>query len=389
MPESVPSLLSFTQSGGMLQTGWKQANMPFDLHSILQPWMAQLAAYHVDQPTGMIKLDANENSCPHDPEFVESLGPLLKEVALNRYPDPAATRLTGEISRAWGVPRECIVLGNGSDEFIPLMTAAFGRPRKPGKDRGCMLYPTPTFSMFRIGTIGFGCEVLEVPLDRRWQLDEAAIHGALDEHQPNVCYFATPNNPTGALFDEQVITRVIERGESLVVVDEAYADFSGASWLDRLERWPNLVEFRTFSKIGFAALRLGVMMAPPAVAHEIHKVRGPYNIGGLTQAIALHALRRPESWRKGIELIRRERQRLDAELRRFSQLEVFPSDANFILCRVRTGGPELFEALKSRRILIRNLHSPGVMENLVRITVGVESENTRLLEALAEILSAT
>src|SRR5262249_5115907 len=211
-----------------------------------------------------------------------------------------------------------------------------------------------SFVVYRIATLAHGCAPIEIPLDSRFELDPAALDRALDEARPNLIFFALPNNPTGTLWPRSEIVRVLsERPDIIVVADEAYVEYSGESYLDLLAAHPNLVVMRTLSKIGLAALRVGYLVADPALAHEVEKIRPPYNIGALNQAAATFLLgRHRDVLRAPVARVVAERTRLERELARRG-LEVFPSRANFLLVRAPEA-TRLWHRLVEKGVLVRS-----------------------------------
>ena len=348
----------------------------------IRPEIAALSAYHVPAPGDWIKLDAMENPYPWPPELQQQWLASLPEVALNRYPDPAARELSAELQRVMGVPEGYeIVLGNGSDELIQLlMMVVSGAGRK-------VLAPEPTFVMYEMIAKFVGMEFVGVPLDAAFQLDLDAMVAAIETHQPAVTFLAYPNNPTGNLFDRAAIEKILEVAEGFVVVDEAYHVFAEQSFIGELPSHENLLVMRTVSKMGLAGLRLGLMAGDPRWISEINKVRLPYNINVLTQHAATFILRHAEVLEQQAAVLRAEREQLLLSLEALPTVEqVYPSRANFILFRVADGrATPLFEALKQCGVLIKNL-SPagGVLRGTLRVTVSNPQENQRFLQAMQQ-----
>ena len=342
-----------------------------------------LTAYHVPPASGLVKLDAMEN--PHRlPEaLAREMGERLAEVAVNRYPDPTGATLKARLREAMSVPRELeIVLGNGSDEILQLLTVALAR-------RGAtVLSLEPSFVVYRLAAVAAGMRYVGVPLRADFTLDEGALLAAIEREKPAITWIAYPNNPTGNLFPREAILRVVEAAPGLVGIDEAYYAFSGgASMLGEVARHPNVVLVRTVSKLGLAGLRVGVGIASREWAHELEKLRMPYNVNVLSVAAADFLLSRREVFEAQTQAIVAERARLERELDRIARIERFPSAANFVLVRV-PDAPAAFEGLKQRGILVKNLHgSHPLLANCLRLTVGTTDENTRMLEALRGALA--
>jgi histidinol-phosphate aminotransferase len=336
-------------------------------------------------PADVVRLDANESPFPLEPGERAALGEVLARVEMHRYPEVSGRPLREALARRWGVDPAQIVVGNGSDEIISILFTAFGGGR--GGARAKVLFPTPTFGEFEAIALAHGAEPVPVPLDARFQLDEARLAEAVRAQRPALAFFASPNNPTGNRFDAAVVERLAGIGDGLFVSDEAYADFTGGTMLPLVGRIPGFCVMRTLSKIGFAALRVGALVAPPEIAAELDKVRLPYNVNAVSQAIACWALSQPGWLETRIAHIAVSLRELDRGLRRLPGLEVFPSDANFVLVRTRaTPAPALWEKLLAKGVLVRNLSKPGPLENCLRITAGTPEENQRCLEALRALL---
>jgi histidinol-phosphate aminotransferase len=349
---------------------------------LVRPEILALQAYHVAPARGMVKLDAMENPYRLPDALAAELGRRLSQVEINRYPDPVAAPLKQRLREAMAVPESLdVVLGNGSDELIQIVSLALAR-------RGAVaLAAEPSFVMYRMSAIAAGLEYVGVPLAADFSLDEPAMMAALARHRPALTWIAYPNNPTGNLFSREAILRIVAAAPGLVVVDEAYYPFSaGATLLDEVGEHPNLVLIRTVSKLGLAGLRLGVAIGPRAWMQELEKLRPPYNVNVLTAAAAELVLAHGEVLREQAERIVAERARVVQALARMPGVTCFASAANFVLVRV-PDGPGAFEALKSRGILVRTFHgSHPLLAHCLRLTIGTAEENAKLLEALASIL---
>lgn len=308
-------------------------------------------------------LDANENpyNLPH-----------------NRYPDPLQRDLKAELTRIKQVKAENIFLGNGSDEAIDLVFRAFC---EPGVDNVVAI--DPTYGMYKVCADVNNVEYRKVLLDDAFQFTADALLAATDEHT-KLIFLCSPNNPTGNDLLRTEIEKTLAVFSGLVIIDEAYNDFSSApSFLQQLDKYPNLVVFQTFSKAwGCAAIRLGMAFASAEIISIFNKIKYPYNVNQLTQQQALSMLQRYdeiEGWVK--ELIAERGRLMDA----FSTLtcvkEIFPSDANFFLTRVTDAGA-IYNYLVAKGIIVRNRSSISLCGNCLRVTVGTPAENKTLLEAL-------
>jgi histidinol-phosphate aminotransferase len=338
------------------------------------------AAYHVPVPARVVaKLDANELPYPLPAELRGELGRVLAEVALERYPDAAARRLRAVVARQHGVAGDQLVFGNGSDELIAMLCAGFAAPR--GAAPAAVLYPVPSFVYYKIAAINRGLEAIEVPLTERFELDEAAVSRAIVEHRPSVVYLALPNNPTGTLWRMGFAAELAARHRDVVIVsDEAYHAYSGATSLPVLAEHPNLVVMRTLSKLGMAGVRVGYTISSPAIAALLEKLRPPYNLSALDQRAAEFLLEHASAWcaARAAEVVT-ERARLASALAARG-LEVFASAANLVLIRT-PGAAGLWQRLFAAGIAVRRFDA-GQLAGCLRITVGTPAETDALLAAL-------
>ncbi len=337
-----------------------------------------LTAYHVPASGGLVKLDAMENPYRLPAPMAEDLGRHLAQVAINRYPDPQAAGLKAALRGAMGIPDDLdMILGNGSDELLQVFAMALARPG------AVMLALEPSFVMYRMTALTCGLAYEGVSLADDFSLDLEATLQAVERHRPAITWIAYPNNPTGNLFPREAILRIVEASPGLVVLDEAYYPFAGGeSFLPEVGRHPNLVLVRTVSKLGLAGLRLGLAVGPRDWLAEFDKVRLPYNVNVLTDAAARFVLERHDVLEDQTRRIVAERGRLEAGLDAIAGIRRFPSAANFVLARV-PDAPRAFEALKSRGILVKNLHgSHPLLGHCLRFTVGTADENATLLAAL-------
>ncbi len=353
----------------------------------IRPEIRALSAYHVPDAGNLIKLDAMENPYTWPAYLRGEWLEMLQCVPMNRYPDPGAQALQAQMRQAFDIPAEmALLLGNGSDELIQLIAMAV---QGPGRT---ILAPEPSFSMYRMIATFVGMEYVGVPLRAAdFSLDLAAMLAAIEAHQPALIFLAYPNNPTGNLFDEQDVVAILNAAPGIVVLDEAYSAFADSSFMARLGEFDNLLVMRTVSKMGLAGLRLGLLAGPAAWLDEFDKLRLPYNINVLTQASARLALTYVDIFEQQTNQIRKDRELLRAALAQVEGVEVFPSAANFLLLRVPPGrAPALFEGIKARGVLIKNLDGASpLLADCLRVTVGRPQENQRFLSALKAALVAS
>ncbi|MFQ5642145.1 MAG: histidinol-phosphate transaminase [Thiogranum sp.] len=349
----------------------------------IRPEVQALSAYHVPDPGELVKLDAMENPYRWPDELVGQWLDILRSVELNRYPDPGARALTDALRQAMRVPDGMqLVLGNGSDELIQMLALAVAQPGR------VIMSPDPTFVMYRMIAEVTGMTYQGVALAEDFSLDVAAMQAAIDRYQPAIVFLSYPNNPTGTVFDSVAVEAVLRHAPGLVVVDEAYAPFTDASFMARLGEFPNLLVLRTVSKMGLAGLRLGLLAGAPQWLSEIDKTRLPYNINVLTQASALFALQHKSVLDEQAQQIRADRSRLSEALQALDGIEVYPSEANFILFRTPQGRADrIFAGLKEQGVLIKNLNpAGGRLQDCLRVTVGRPEENRAFLDALQKVL---
>jgi histidinol-phosphate aminotransferase len=346
---------------------------------LVRPEILALQAYHVADAEGMVKLDAMENPYPLPPALRRELAEVLSRVELNRYPEPTGRKLRALIGRKMNVPQGMeLLLGNGSDDLIQIVSLALARPG------AAAMYPSPTFVMYSMNAIFTGMKGIAVPLREDYSFDADAFIARMQAEKPALVFIAYPNNPTGVLYPEEEIARVIRACPGLVVLDEAYHVFARKSFMPRLSEFPNLVVVRTVSKLGLAGIRLGYMAGRPEWIREFNKVRQAYNVNVLTQAAALFVLERLQVLEEQAERIRADRAALGEAIAALPGTRVFPSEANFFLVRV-PDADATYASLKRQGVLVRNLH-PG-LENCLRINVGTPDENRILLTALREALA--
>lgn len=357
--------------------------MPKTPEEIIRDEIRALKAYHVPASSGMVKLDAMENPYRLPPVLRGRLAQLVEAAAINRYPDPAASGLKAELRRSLAVPDGMeLLLGNGSDELIQMLIMAVARPG------AVVLGVEPSFVMFRMIAAFAGARYVGVDTRDDFSLDAERMLTAIGRERPAIVFIAYPNNPTGNLFDAGLIGRIIEAAPGLVVMDEAYHAFADRSFLPQLGRHPNLLVMRTLSKLGLAGLRLGVLAGAASWLEQVDKLRLPYNVGTLTQAVATEVLQHGGVLTEQAGAIKLERGRLLRELRQLPGVTAFPSDANFILFRINQA-ERVFDGLKRRGVLIKSLHgSHPLLADCLRVTAGTPDENTAFLSALTQTLIA-
>lgn len=344
----------------------------FDLNRLVRKNVLQMKPYSSARDEfkqdgqKMTFLDANENPF---------------ESGVNRYPDPQQRNLKKQLAAIKKVDEKNILLGNGSDEVLDLIFRVFCEPAKDN-----VITLPPTYGMYKVLANLNQIEDREVVLKSNFQPDVESIFEALDENT-KIIFLCSPNNPTGNSFSEESVGNILNNFPGLVVIDEAYIDFSRQKgWLQNLQDHPNLIITQTLSKAyGLAGIRLGVCYASEEIIALLNKIKPPYNVNELTQLKAAERLNSVEEVKSEIRDILDQREYLEKELSKMSFLkEIFPSDANFILARVDDANKR-YEQLLQKGIVVRNRSSQLLCENTLRFTVGTAEENDRLIKALKEI----
>ena len=350
---------------------------------LIRPEIRALSAYTVPPATGMVKLDAMENPYAWPDAVKQAWLERLAQVEINRYPEPQAQSVKAGLRRVMGIGDEFeLLLGNGSDEIIQILAMAIAAEGR------CVMAPEPSFVMYRMIATFCRIDYVGVPLDSRFDLDLAAMLAVIDARQPALIFLSQPNNPTGNLFSVEKIRRIAEASTGLVVVDEAYTAFTDADSLHLLNDYDNLLIMRTLSKVGLAGLRLGLLIGPQQWLVELEKLRLPYNINVLTQASAEFALEHFTVLQQQTQQLREDRALLLQALQALPGLQVWPSEANFLLVRI-TAKPviEVHEGLKQAGILVKKLDGTHPsLAGCLRINISSPEENALLLEALQPLL---
>ncbi len=342
-------------------------NVTFNLDSITRDNVKKLVPYSSarDEFSGSngIFLDANEN--PFNTGY-------------NRYPDPHQKNLKDKIADLKRVELKNIFLGNGSDEAIDLLFRAFCEPQKSN-----VIILPPTYGMYEVAANINDVAVKKVLLQNNFQPDTDRILNAIDTNT-RLIFFCSPNNPTANSFQPEVMQEILENFNGILVIDEAYIDFSAQqSFVSKLKNYPNLVVLQTFSKAwGMASLRLGMAFAEEKIINILSKIKPPYNINGVTQQLVLEALANPEKTKSYISEIIAERANLVSELETLKLVKyIYPTDANFILIKV-DDTKTLYNYLVNEQIVVRDRSKVELCEGCIRITVGTGEENDTLINAL-------
>jgi len=296
---------------------------------------------------------------------------------LNRYPDPYQKELKAAISKFKGISEGKIFLGNGSDEIIDLCFRTFCRP---GTDKALTF--TPTYGMYEVTASVNDIEVVKIPLNEKFQIDLQKVKSYFPDKNMKLIFVCSPNNPTANAMNYSDVEYIIANFSGIVVIDEAYIDFSEKpSFINLVDKYSNIILMQTFSKaLGLASVRVGMAFSNPIIIQYLNKLKPPYNISTINQKTALRKLEQNKEYREQVLKIRRERKRLSTNLLKMKIIEkVYPSDANFLLVKVKDAN-YIYSKLITMNIIIRNRSS--IIDNCLRITVGKKSENNILINAL-------
>ena len=353
------------------------------MSSLVRDEIQEMSAYTVaDIPNSCIKLDAMELPCQFPEYMQKELACELAVAEINRYPNPATNGLQQLLKRAFQIPKQAqIVLGNGSDELIQLITMLLAKPKAK------ILSVDPSFVMYRRNAVLFGLEYIGVPLNNDFTLNLPAILSAIKTHQPALIFIAYPNNPTGVCFRHEDVQVIIDAAPGVIVIDEAYGSFAHDTFLSYAGNVEKLIVMRTLSKIGFAGLRLGYACGHPILMNELAKVVPPYNMNQLSLTAAKFALRHYGWVEEQINTLKRERSRLSEALSLLPEVKVFASEANFLTIRV-PDAELVFKALKDSNILIKNLHgSHPLLNQCLRLTVGTFEQNQQVLTVFQHLFN--
>lgn len=355
--------------------------------NVIRPEIQAMHAYPVSDATGLIKLDVMESPWSLPDWLAKEVGEVVSKLAINRYPVPSAERLRALIRKVMRVPAGCdVLLGNGSDECIQYITAAVAR------EGAVVMAPTPSFAMFQMHALFYRVRFAGVTLRNDFSLDAEAFLAAMDKEKPALVWIAFPNNPTGNAFPIADIERIIRAAPGLVVIDEAYQPFAGATFMPRLTEFENMVVMRTVSKISMAGLRLGYVCGRPEWIGAFNKTRSPFNINVLTEAVAIKLLENKAVLDDQAARVLNERGRVQSELAGLGGLTAYPSAANFVLGRVAGGkgaGTRVFERMKASGVLVKDFSGGHpLLENCLRLTIGTPAENRAMIGALRAALSA-
>lgn len=339
-----------------------------------------LKSYRIPRVSARVILSANESPFSLPAGVMAEIKERFEETSFNRYPDPLSLKLREEIASYYNLGTDNVVAGNGSDELILYLLLAYG-----GNQRSLVTFE-PTFPMYAITGRVTQTTVKVVPRTNLFEIDREILDQAMKVN-PQIVFACSPNNPTGNATAEEIIRELLIQTNGLVVIDEAYAEFSGQSVRPLLEEYSNLVILRTFSKaFSLASLRVGYLLTSPEVVKNVFKVKLPYNYNSFSQTVATLVFRKRDLFLPYVERIIGERKRIFSELKKIPEIRPFPSSANFILFQTGKEASLVWKGLHSRGILVRSFDDEPLLKNCLRVTVGAEEENSYFLEELRKIM---
>ena len=349
--------------------------------TFIEQWLRSdiknINAYHVPDSKNLLKLDAMESPFGVPIDLKKDFLDYIDKAEVNRYPDATSTQLKDTLRNLMEVPKEFeILLGNGSDELIQLLALACN-------EGDLIMSFEPSFVMYEMVSKYAHLKYHGIKLDSNFDINLSETISAINSKNPKLIFIAYPNNPTGNAFDYDAILEIIGSTDALVVLDEAYYAYSDRSFLSEISNFSNLLVLRTISKIGFAGLRLGLLIGSKETITQLNKLRLPYNINVLTQASANFLLRDKQGILKNAKILIDERQRLFEVLSSFSQLKVYPSQTNFLLLQC-DDAQTLHSSLIEKGILIKGFSNDSELSEFLRISVSEPNENNILIEALRD-----
>ncbi len=348
-----------------------------------RPELESLVPYDAKEVRVDVSLASNEHPNNLPTEIINKLAGRLGEFPFNRYPDATAPELRRLIAEANGLEPENVLVGNGGDELIFDLLLAWGGPGRK------LLDMPPTFAMYGIDAEVTGTEVVRIPRTADFSVDEEAVLARVAQGDIDIVIVANPNNPTGSLTNESFLIDLINATDAIVMVDEAYFEFSRHTMRPHMLRHENLVILRTFSKaFSLASLRVGYLLGAPDVVRELMKVRQPYSVNAFSQWVAGAVFRERMVFETGISEIMRGRDQLAHGLSLIHGIEVFPSEANFVLFRTEHASALWRDLLHGHSVMVRDFSRTPGLENCLRVTVGTPEENQRFLEAVAAVVSS-
>ncbi len=351
------------------------------LETLFRKEIREQQAYTLKHYDKVIKLDQNELPWNLPPSLKAKWIKRLQQAQLNRYPEVQPEKLRQALAKKFGVKAEQVLVGNGSNVLIQALTVATAVGQK-------VMAPDPSFALYKMNAKGLGNRFIPIKLssqDFSWDLP--AVLKQIRQHQPKLIFIPNPNAPTGNLFSLRDIEQIIKVSQGLVVVDEAYRQFSQVSLVKKIAKYPRLACLHTFSKgYGLGGARVGYLLAHAEVIAQVSKVVAPYGVTQISEAAALLALQHEKVIAKEIKQITVERDRVFAAMQKISKLKVFPSAGNFLLFRVKDS-KKCFQHLLKQGVLVRDQSSHPKLKGCLRVTIGTPRENAAFLRAISSYSS--
>lgn len=346
----------------------------------IRPEIRSVDGYHLTHYDCPVKLNQNESPFDIPDDLKDEILEDVRKRPWFRYPQPMEMDLVEALADFAGWRPDALIVCNGSNTLVQLVLAVSTRPGAP------VVIPSPGFSLYGLYAGFFGGRVVPVDLREDYTFDVPGIREAARRESANMIILGSPNNPTGCVVSNADLEALLGETDALVMVDEAYAEFSDETARALIGEFPNLIVLKTFSKaLGAAGIRIGYLMAHPEIAREVLKAKVPFDINVFSHSAALHILKHDGLIRERVGAIREERERVFAALRNIDGVRPYPSHANFILFEVGTPA-RVFDGLIERGILIRNVTSYPLLDNALRVSIGRAEENTLFLDALEETL---
>ncbi len=339
-----------------------------------------LQPYHVEKENVDVKLDANENPYNIFEELQKDFIREIKNLNINRYPDTDSDKLRLAIARHTGLKKENVICGNGSDELIQIILNSF-----VDKGENVLTY-SPTFTMYKTFTNIIGGNVIEVSCEDNFQVSEDEIIKQANEKKVKIIFLCNPNNPTGTLIPKKVIQNILKNTKSIVVVDEAYYEFSGETVKDWIYIYDRLIVLRTLSKaFALAGARIGYGIASEKMMNVLYRVKSPYNLNMFSQIVGKLYIEKVDFIKQHIDQIKEERTYLFEQLCKIEDIEVFPTSSNFILIRT-SQFEKILNMCKKEKIALRAFRNEDLLKDCIRITVGKREENDVLLNIIRKVV---
>jgi len=346
--------------------------------------LKELKPYDPHEVPYKVKLNANENPYGLPEDIIKEILSKAKNLEYSRYPNANSVKLSETVASFWGLNRSNIVIGNGSDELIDYLIKAFSEKGRR------IITSVPSFAMYKIYALINDANFVEIPLEQNnFSLNKDKILEEAKREDSSIVFIAYPNSPTGNYFDEYEIIKIIEESGCLVVVDEAYYEFGGKTFIPLLSRYNNLVILRTFSKaFSLASLRVGYLLSNSEIVNEVRKVKSPFNVNSFSQLAAQVVFENKDIFKERINQIIDERERLTVRINKIPPFKTYPSQTNFVFVEV---GPKekldlVYNWLIEQGILVQIIYEPNFSTSryFLRITVGNEEENDILIEELKD-----